>query len=138
MIAFSILEITQTVEHFAQEVREHSIIAFHGNMGAGKTTFITALCKYLGVKDSIGSPTYSIINQYKTTEGNTIYHMDWYRLRDEEEAIAAGVEDALYSGDLCLVEWPEKAEGLLPDETLHVTIALADDGKRILSIHKKD
>ena len=92
-------------------------------MGAGKTTFIHALCENLGVTSTIGSPTYSIINEYKTANDQTIYHMDWYRLQDEEEALQAGVEDALFSGNLCLVEWPDRAPALLPEDCFHLTIS---------------
>ena len=102
-------------------------------MGAGKTTFITAFCKALGVESSISSPTYSIINQYNTVAGQMLYHMDLYRLRDEEEAINAGVEDALYSGNLCLVEWPEKAANLLPENTLNIYIEAVNDDERKIS-----
>jgi len=137
-IIFDINQIDETAKIIAASLTGISVAAFHGQMGAGKTTFITALCKELGVVSSIGSPTYSIINQYITTSGKIIYHMDWYRLRDEEEAIAAGVEDALYSGNLCLVEWPEKAEGLLPDDAVHINITLAAEGSRKLTISKKD
>lgn len=114
------------------------VIAFHGEMGAGKTTFIHALCEKKQVADTIGSPTFSIINEYRYTEDGQekkIFHMDLYRLKDEEEAMQAGVEDCLYSGHLCLVEWPEKATGLLPDDTLHVQIAITglDARKLIIS-----
>jgi len=101
-------------------------------MGAGKTTFIHALCDALEVEDSISSPTFSIINQYRTADGQTIYHMDLYRIKDENEAINAGVEDCLFGGDICLVEWPEKAAGIFPEETLHVTISSLDDITRKL------
>ena len=132
--SFTISQINTAAEEFALTIGNHSTIAFHGPMGAGKTTFINVLCKALGVEETTGSPTYSIINQYKTAGGKIICHMDWYRLRDEEEAMAAGVEDALYSGNLCLVEWPEKAEMLLPADTLHVTIEAIDANTRKIVI----
>ncbi len=132
--SFNISQINLAAEQFIPAIGSHSTIAFHGQMGAGKTTFINALCKALGVDETTGSPTYSIINQYKTAGGKIICHMDWYRLRDEEEAIAAGVEDALYSGNLCLVEWPEKAEMLLPADTLHLTIEAIDSDTRKIVI----
>ena len=110
----------------------YKVFAFHGEMGAGKTTFIHALCEAIGVKDVITSPTFSIINQYQTNDGQTIYHIDLYRIKDENEAINAGIEDCLYSGNICLVEWPEKAAGIFPDETLHVTITSVDDNTRNL------
>ncbi|MEO7310891.1 MAG: tRNA (adenosine(37)-N6)-threonylcarbamoyltransferase complex ATPase subunit type 1 TsaE [Chitinophagaceae bacterium] len=132
--AFEFSQIHTAAKSFTRYIGNKTVIAFHGNMGAGKTTFISALCKELGVEATTSSPTYSIINQYKTRNGKIIYHMDWYRLRDEDEAIAAGVEDALYSGDLCLVEWPEKAAMLLPPGTLHVTIEAIDGNTRKIVI----
>lgn len=113
--------------------KSHAVWALHGQMGAGKTTFVHALCEYLGVKDVISSPTFAIINEYYSNTAGTIYHMDWYRIKDEEEAIAAGVEDCLLSGCLCLVEWPEKAEGILPDKTLHLYFTTIDEQTRVIS-----
>lgn len=110
-----------------------NVIAFHGEMGAGKTTFIHALCEAMKVKDNISSPTYSIINQYKTVDGKIIFHLDLYRLSNEEEAVNAGVEDCLYSGNTCLVEWPEKAAGIFPADTLHVNITVGDNNIRKIS-----
>jgi tRNA threonylcarbamoyladenosine biosynthesis protein TsaE len=109
------------------------VIALYGQMGAGKTTFTAAFLKALGSKDIANSPTYSIINQYRDKMGEPVYHMDWYRLRDEEEAIQAGVEDCLYSNHWCLVEWPEKAENLLPDDAIIVHLTTNEDGTRTLS-----
>ncbi len=101
-------------------------------MGTGKTSFIHALCEALGVEDTVSSPSYGIINEYLSAEAGTIYHMDWYRLKSEEEAIQAGVEDALDSGNLCLVEWPEKAEGLLPDIYFELHMEVLDQKMRRL------
>jgi tRNA threonylcarbamoyladenosine biosynthesis protein TsaE len=129
---FKLDELASAVALFASHISNATVVVFHGQMGAGKTTFISALCQFLGTGDAVGSPTYSIINQYKTATGQLIYHMDWYRLNDEEDAIQAGVEDALYSGNLCFVEWPERAAGLLPDNTLHVTISLIDHSTRLI------
>ncbi len=131
-IIYQLSGINNAAETLLAQINNVQTIAFHGNMGAGKTTFITAFCKALGVENVISSPTYSIINQYTTKSGKSIYHMDLYRLRDEEEAINAGVEDALYSGNFCLVEWPEKAADLLPENTLNVYIeAIADTERKI-------
>ena len=94
-------------------------------MGAGKTTFIHALCEVMGVTDTVGSPTFPIINEY-AYPGGKIYHMDLYRLKDEEEAVRAGVEDVLYNGDLCLVEWPDKAPGIFPPGTINLMIRAID------------
>lgn len=103
-------------------------------MGSGKTTFIHALCDVLEVKDAVGSPTFSIINQYQTKEGQTIYHLDLYRIKDEEEAIQAGVEDVLYSGELCLVEWPDKTQSLFPPDTIYLRLEVTGSDSRRLTI----
>ena len=131
-IEFSLAELEQLAGKLAQIIDGRKVVAIHGQMGAGKTTLISAICKALGSGDAIGSPTFSIINQYITPERKIIYHMDWYRIKDEQEAIEAGVEDALYSGNLCLVEWPEKAESLLPDNAMHVYIETIDRDTRRL------
>jgi len=114
------------------EAGAKKIFAFHGNMGAGKTTFIHALCDEKNVSSTVGSPTFSIINEYTYPEGK-IFHIDLYRLRDEEEAIRAGVEDCLYSGDVCLVEWPERAPGIFPEDAVHVYMdTLSPDTRKII------
>ena len=133
-ITFTLDQLQETVWNLLPHFTHSSVIAFHGEMGAGKTTFISALCQAMDVEGNVSSPTFSIINQYKTAGGPVIYHMDWYRLRDEEEAIQAGVEDALYSDYLCLVEWPEKAAALLPADTLHVKLEALDSQTRKLTI----
>ena len=115
--------------------KEHPVWAFHAPMGAGKTTFISALCTtILGVKENISSPTFAIINQYQSLIAGIIYHMDWYRLKSEEEAIQAGVEDALINGNLCLIEWPEVAPALLPESSLHIYIELLSNSRRLIII----
>lgn len=107
--------------------------ALHGEMGAGKTTFVYALCANLGVTSAVASPTYAIIHEYKY-DGGIIYHMDWYRLKDEEEALQAGVEDCLLSSNLCLVEWPARAMSLLPEDCFHITIKIIDEETREITI----
>ncbi len=129
-IIFSLAEIKQAAADIFAAANNKKVWALHGEMGAGKTTFIHALCEHLCVTSTIGSPTYSIINEYESPVAGIIYHMDWYRLRDEEEALEAGVEECLMSGHLCLVEWPDKAKRLLPDDTLHITIEMIDEVKR--------
>ncbi len=122
---------------FWQHVKNEKLFAFHGTMGAGKTTIITALCKEKGVKDVISSPTFSIINEYRFVEKNEeriIYHMDLYRLNSLEEAMQAGIEDCIYSGEICLIEWPEKAPELLDQKTVHVFIEIVNDSTRLLKI----
>ena len=107
-------------------------------MGAGKTTFIHALCEIKGVKDVVGSPTFSIINEYFLPDtGGKIYHIDLYRLGNEDEAVRAGVEDCLYGDNICFVEWPEKAPGIFPPETLHLEIEAIDSNTRHLTIQDK-
>jgi len=116
--------------------KNYSVWAFYAPMGAGKTTFISTLCKeILGVNENISSPTFTIINQYQSSISGVIYHMDWYRLKSEQEAIQAGVEDALMHGNLTLIEWPEIAPALLPDNSLHIHIELSGDDRRLIKIN---
>ncbi len=128
------------LEAVAQKLQEitarYQVVAFHGEMGVGKTTLIKAWCKAMGVGDNIASPTFSIINQYRANSGKLIYHMDLYRLKDAEEAINSGVEDCLFSGNTCLVEWPEKAPEIFPDKTLHLFIYALNANTRKLVIDK--
>ena len=131
-VIFTLEQLKETAAPFTQILPKHPVIAFHGEMGAGKTTFIHALCEVLGVTENISSPTFSIINQYLADEQRTIFHIDLYRLKDEAEAINAGVEDCLFSGNVCLVEWPERASGIFPDDTLHVYISAIDERIRRL------
>lgn len=130
---FKLEDIATAVQRFREKVKGKRIFAFHGPMGAGKTTFIHALCVAAGVKDSVTSPTFSIINEYRVGD-DSIYHMDLYRLKDEAEAIGAGVEDALYSGNICLVEWPERAPGIFPPDTVHVYLSHGENNTRKLEI----
>lgn len=135
--SFSLENINDVAKDFWKAVESKTVFAFHGQMGAGKTTFIHALCDVKGVKDVVGSPTFSIINEYEyDCEGTkkVLFHMDLYRIKDEEEALRAGVEDALYSGFICLVEWPEKAPGIFPDEKVKVFIEVIDMNTRRLRV----
>ena len=131
-VNFSLNEIESAAKELLAQTGNYKVFAFHGDMGAGKTTFIHALCNAMNITDVVTSPTFSIINQYKNKEGQTVYHMDLYRIKDENEAINAGVEDCLFSGNTCLVEWPAKAPGVFPDETLHLYITSIDDNTRKL------
>lgn len=122
---------------FWKVVKERKVFAFHGEMGAGKTTMIEALCRSKGVKDVMGSPTFSIINEYVYPENGQeklIYHIDLYRLKDEQEIIQAGVEDCIYSNEICFIEWPEKAPHLLDDAVVHVYISLSSEEERIVKL----
>ena len=118
---------------FLQRTQSRRLIALHGRMGAGKTTFTVALCKALGVQDSVCSPTFTIVNEYLSAAGESIYHFDFYRIKNIGEAMDIGVEDYFYSGCLCIMEWPENIEQLLPDETLVVDICVNEDESRTIS-----
>ena len=128
---FKLEELEQVANLVWNQNKQQKVWAFFAPMGVGKTTFIHTLCEQtLHVQDNIRSPTFAIINEYESTIAGTILHMDWYRLKNEDEAINAGVEDALNSGNICLVEWPEKAEGLLPKNTFKVYIEALDEHTR--------
>lgn len=129
----SIDEIAQAARDFKAAIGHHRVIAFHGEMGAGKTTFIKALCAEFGVTDNVASPTFAIINEYLTPSDETIYHFDLYRLETIADLQNIGAEDYFYSGNLCLIEWPDIAEPLLPGDTLHVTITVLPDKTRKIS-----
>jgi tRNA threonylcarbamoyladenosine biosynthesis protein TsaE len=134
-LVFTLEEIHITARKLLESVGVHKVFAFDGEMGAGKTTFIHALCKELEVIDTVSSPTFSIINQYKTKSGETIYHMDLYRLKNDEEAVNAGVEDCLFSNNICLVEWPDKAPGIFPKDTLRIELTILDTNRRKMQIN---
>lgn len=133
---FSHAELAQVAESFWETFPHQQVFALNGEMGAGKTTFVKALCAAKGVEDTTGSPTFSIINEYHFKEGQKeriIYHLDLYRLKSLEEAVEAGVEDCLYHPDaICFVEWPEMVEPLLPKETVHLFLSVTPDHKRKL------
>ena len=119
---------------FLAQIGDNDLIAFYAPMGAGKTTFITAVCRALGVEgDAVSSPTFSIVNEYRTNDGESIFHFDFYRITKISEALDIGFYDYIDSGCLCLMEWPENIEPLLPEETLVVDITVGSDGSRTLS-----
>jgi tRNA threonylcarbamoyladenosine biosynthesis protein TsaE len=124
-ICFHLRDIGAAAEKFWQTYPLQKVFAFHGGMGSGKTTFIHALCTAKEVRDTVGSPTFPIINEYRYP-GGKIFHIDLYRLKDEEEALRAGVEDVLYSEELCLVEWPDRAPGIFPPGTVELKIEALD------------
>ncbi len=134
-LIFTLDKMRQAAKDFLAATAHCKVFAFEGEMGAGKTTFIHALCETMGVTDTVSSPTFSIINQYITSNGQTVYHMDLYRIKDEQEAINAGIEDCLYSGNTCLVEWPDKIPAIFPVETLCITITVVDTNTRKLQIN---
>lgn len=136
-LIYSLSEISKAAMEFWKITEGSKVFAFHGEMGSGKTTFIQALCEKKGIKDGISSPTFPIINEYRyDCEGTMrlLFHMDLYRLKDVEEAINAGVEECLVSGFICLVEWPEKAIGVFPDNTIHVYLEWVDEKTRRIKI----
>lgn len=140
-ISYSLANIRNAADKLWQYANQYKIWALSGDMGAGKTTLVHALCEVLGVEDVVSSPTFALINEYSFEnqgEPTTIYHMDWYRLEDEEEAINAGVEDCLLQKDnYSIIEWPEKASGLLPAQYLQITIEVQNNEERILKVWLK-
>ena len=135
-IEFSLNEINKAVVLLSEKLI-HPIVCFNGDLGAGKTTFIRQLCLEWGVMDNISSPTFSIINQYKSTSKGSVFHFDFYRMEDAKEAMDIGVEEYLDSGQICLIEWGDKIESLLPQENIHIVeISLAADNKRVLELKK--
>ena len=130
----SLSDLQEAAERFLSEIAGHSLVAFFAPMGAGKTTFISALCRVMGVdSDAVASPTFAIVNEYLTSFGESVYHFDFYRMERPEEALDIGLYDYLDSGCLCLMEWPENIGALLPPETLKVFIEVLPDGSRLLT-----
>lgn len=127
-------EIDVAAQKFIDAMGDNTIFAFYGKMGAGKTTFIKAVCEALGVKDVINSPTFAIVNEYLAGNGEPIYHFDFYRIKKEQEVLDIGYEEYIYSDCLCFMEWPELIEDLLPEDAVKVTITEQEDGSRIISM----
>jgi len=125
-------DLPRAARAFLAHKGDSSIVAFYGSMGAGKTTFITAVCEALGVRDVVTSPTFTIVNEYRDGAGNPVYHFDFYRINRLSEALDIGLYEYFDSGDLCLVEWPEMIEELLPEDTLKVRILVEDADTRTL------
>ncbi len=127
--------IHEAAKEFIRSIGDQTVFAFHGDMGAGKTTFIKAICEELGVSDVINSPTFAIVNEYRSdTTAELIYHFDFYRIKNIHEANDLGAEDYFYSGALCFIEWPEKVEELLPPDTVFVDIEEQVDGSRSVTL----
>ena len=125
--------IREAAREFIQHIGDHRVFAFYGKMGAGKTTFVKAICEELGVDDVITSPTFAIVNEYTSGEGDSIFHFDFYRIKKIEEVYDMGYEDYFYSGRLCFIEWPELIEDILPDDAIRVNIAEQEDGSRLVA-----
>ena len=133
----SLKELDLFAKRFWSYVNDKMVFAFHGDMGAGKTTIIAALCRAKGVTDTIGSPTFSIINEYSfITDGRSkkIFHIDLYRLKDYEEVVQAGVEDCVYSGEICMVEWPERAPAVFNSDVVDVYIQPVSETERLVEV----
>lgn len=127
-------DIDMAARQFLSEIGENRLVAFYAPMGAGKTTFTTAVCRVLGVEeDAVSSPTFSIVNEYKTSSGESVFHFDFYRIDNAAEALDIGFYDYVDSGNLCIFEWPENIGELIPEETLKVRISVGEDFSRVLS-----
>ena len=132
VITFKEEDIRQAAKQFVETMGENTVFAFYGKMGAGKTTFIKAVCEELGVADTVTSPTFAIVNEYEAAGGRPIYHFDFYRIKKVSEAYDMGCEEYFYSGHPCFIEWPELIEEVLPEETVNVTIEALSNGERRL------
>ena len=128
-----IADLERAAKEFLEKIGDNTLVAFFAPMGSGKTTFTTAICKVLGVTDPVGSPTFAIVNEYMCADGAPMYHFDFYRLNKPQEAIEIGLYDYLDSGCLCIMEWPENIEELLPEETLKVYFTINPDQSRTLT-----
>lgn len=129
----SLKELDKAASRLITSFPVQRVFAFYGKMGAGKTTFIQAICKHMGSADNITSPTFALINEYRTDKQELLYHLDFYRIENPEEAFDLGYEEYFYSGSYCFIEWPERIEPLLPDEYVEVKIEEVNNNERILS-----
>lgn len=129
----STAELDAIAKELIEEFGTNRIFAFYGKMGAGKTTFIQAICRALGSTDNVTSPTFALINEYNAAGDNSVFHFDFYRIKDIEEAFDLGYEDYIYSGNYCFIEWPEMIEQLLPEHLVEVKIEVKDDDSRMIS-----
>lgn len=132
-IDFSLSQIEAVAKQILEQ-NPNKVILFHGEMGIGKTTLIKALANELGVKETTSSPTFSLVNEYQTTNNQTVYHFDFYRLNNETEALDMGADEYLYSGNWCFIEWAEKIPNLIPESHSTISISLLSDGSRSLSL----
>lgn len=136
-INFELQQIHAAAERFLHEAKDAKVFTFSGELGAGKTTFIARVCSLLGVKDVVNSPTFSIVQQYNSPAGN-VFHIDLYRIKNEQEAVDAGLADCIDSGDLCFIEWPENAPGIIPGNAVTTQIHITGEENRRLEIHIPD
>ncbi len=127
-------ELVEAARALAAMLAEQPVAAFYGGMGAGKTTLIKQICRELKVLDLVSSPSFAIINEYRCEDGRPVYHFDLYRMKKPEELFEIGADEYLYGGDICLIEWPEKAEDHIPSERINVNLQLLTDGSREISI----
>lgn len=127
-------ELDQAARTFIAQMGDNTVFAFYGKMGAGKTTFIKAICEALGVEDVINSPTFAIVNEYRSRTAELIYHFDFYRIKKLEEVYDMGYEDYFYCGALCFIEWPELIEELLPADTVKVKVEEVENGVRMIEM----
>ena len=125
-------ELPEIARKLVDQFAEERVFAFYGKMGAGKTTFIQSVCRVLGSDDTVTSPTFALINEYNTKKNGSVFHFDFYRIKNLEEVFDLGYEDYLYSGSYCLIEWPELIESLLPEKVVRVKIEVEKDGSRII------
>lgn len=128
----SLENIHEAAKEFVAAMGDNTVFAFYGSMGAGKTTFIKAVCEVLGVEDVINSPTFAIVNEYRSGSGELVYHFDFYRIKKLEEVYDMGYEDYFYCGALCFIEWPELIEDVLPLDAVKVEITEQEDGTRVV------
>ncbi len=127
--------INHTAQEFINQIGNRTVFAFNGKMGAGKTTFIKSICEVMGVKETVNSPTFSIVNEYEAADGRIIFHFDCYRITKIQEALDLGAEEYLYSGNLCFIEWSENIAPILPDSIVNVDIEETENGKRQITIN---
>jgi tRNA threonylcarbamoyladenosine biosynthesis protein TsaE len=133
----SVKSLGKAAKELLKQFPDQRIFAFYGRMGAGKTSFIQAICKILDTPDNVTSPTFAIINEYKTKGGDSIFHFDFYRIKDVEEVFDLGYEDYFYSSSYCLIEWPEKIESLLPPNYVRVNIEVSENEERYITANIK-
>jgi tRNA threonylcarbamoyladenosine biosynthesis protein TsaE len=127
--------IHKTAQEFIELIGKNTVFAFNGKMGAGKTTFIKAICEVMGVKETVNSPTFSIVNEYESADGRIIFHFDCYRINKVQEALDFGAEEYLYSGNLCFIEWSENIAPILPESIVNVNIEETENGKRKITLN---